>query len=79
MFMFGATGSGEMRIGLPRQKPKLYTIHTKSDDPCIGLGHKSANVTITNMQYMLKIYITQYQLKTNMQCSKVPGKVQWLM
>lgn len=70
--MFDATRRGDdMRTGFPRQKPKLYTVHTKSDDPCIGLGHKSANVTITNMQYIITIYITQCQLNTNMQCSIV--------
>lgn len=70
--MFGATGRGDdMRTWFPRQKPKLYTVHTKSDDPCIGLGHKNANVTITNMQCIITIYITQCQLNTNMQCSMV--------
>lgn len=70
--MFGATGHGyDMRNGLPRQKPKHYTVHTKFDDPCIGelrisLGKKTTtNVTIINMQYIIHvpIYITQYQYK----------------
>lgn len=66
--MFGDIDRGEyMGVITWLPPPKTNTLYIKkSDDPCmgelcIGLGHKCTNVTITNIQYLIPIYIIQYQ------------------